>query len=103
MKKKKELTAEEVRHIAALAKLELTSEELKKYQKQLTKIFDYIDQIGEMKIEKEKEISHPSGATNAFREDKIATSQMLTQDQALSNAATKKKNGYFKVRAIFGQ
>lgn len=102
MKKNKKLTDEEVMHIANLARLILTTKELKKYGEQLIKIFDYIDQIGEMKTKKVEETSHPIGNNNVLREDKIDTSKMLSQEEALSNASSTKK-GYFKVKAIFEQ
>ncbi len=102
MKNKKTLSRNEVKRIAYLARLVLRVNEVKKLEKQLINIFDYIDQIGLMKAEKVKETSHPFGNVNVFREDEIDTSNMLTQDESLSNASAK-KSGYFRIKAIFDQ
>lgn len=100
MRKKKVLSQDDVRHIALLAKLLLNPEEVKKYEGQLIRIFDYIDLVAEMSTENTKETSHPTAVNNVFREDKIDKSRMLSQIEALSNAP-KSKNGYFIVKAIF--
>ena len=39
------LTKDEVKHVAKLANLPLTSEEEEKYSGQLSKILDYVDQL----------------------------------------------------------
>ena len=100
MAKKTEITEEEVKHIASLARIILSQEEIKKYKEQLIRIFDYINQISLMKTKKVIETSHPTNITNIFREDEIDDSKILKQEEALSNAV-KKKNGYFLVKAIF--
>ncbi len=94
------LSEDDVKHIASLARLLLNKEEIKKFKSQLVRIFEYINQISEMKTEKTKETSHPTDVTNIFREDRIDVSKMLSQEEALSNAP-RKKNGYFVVKAIF--
>ena len=96
----KELTPAEVQHIAKLAKLTLSEEEAQKFQKQLVKIFDYIDLIGEMEIGAVPETSHPTGGKNIFREDLVDNSVSLSQKEALKNAPETVK-GYFKTKAIF--
>lgn len=96
----KELTSQEVRHIAKLAKLTLSEEEIRKFQQQLAKIFDYIDSIGEMKTEQVLETSHPTGSKNIFRQDVVDNSTTLSQKEALKDAPETVK-GYFKTKAIF--
>lgn len=100
--KKSVVSPHEVKHVAHLARLNLTPKELRKFSGQLTKIFDYIGQIGEMKTEKVKETNQTTGTTNVTREDEIDTSRMFTQEEALSNAPAS-HNGYFKVKAIFDE
>lgn len=101
MKKKKILSENEVKHISQLAKLHLTPKEVKKYQQQLTKIFDYIDLIAEIKTNNVAETSHATGKVfNIFREDRIDKTKMLNQEEALSNSSSK-LNGFFRIKAIF--
>lgn len=45
------LTQEEVKHIADLARIELTEEEEKKYQEQLGRILDYVNKLSEAKTD----------------------------------------------------
>lgn len=96
----KELTPGQVKHIAQLAKLNFSEKELKKFQEQLAKIFDYIDLIGEIEIEKVPETFHPTGSKNVFREDIVDDSTVLAQEKVLENAPETYK-GYFKTKAIF--
>lgn len=94
----KELTEEEVQHIAKLARLQLSEEEVKQFQPQLTETLKFIAHLGEIKIEKILPTSQVSGNKNVFREDVIGPS--LTQEQALSGAR-RKHRGYFVTEAIF--
>ena len=41
------ITKEEVKHIAKLARLGLTEEEITKFQRELSKILDYIEKLGD--------------------------------------------------------
>ena len=45
------ISIEQVKKIAELARLELTSEEETKYQKQLSAILDYVGQLQELNVE----------------------------------------------------
>lgn len=94
------LRSEDIKHVAALARLPLKKSEISKFKDQLSKIFDYVDQIGEMKTENIQETSQVTGITNRTRPDKIRRETMLTQKEALKNAK-RKHQGYFVVKAIF--
>lgn len=43
-----ELTSEQVKHIADLARLKLTEEEIETYKNQLSNVLGYIDQLSEV-------------------------------------------------------
>lgn len=100
MKRNLKLSSDQVRHVAKLARLTLSPKEVEKFQKQLAKIFDYIDLIGEMKTANVEETSGTSGNENVFREDELEISRGLTQKEALSNTPAKDK-GFFRIKAIF--
>ncbi len=97
---KRKIDENTVKHIANLAKLDLSNDEINKYKQQLEKIFDYIDQISEMKTKNVHEKSNPSNIINRFREDLVDTTNSLSQEKVLSNASDK-KDGYFKIKSIF--
>lgn len=92
------LTEDEVKHVAKLAKLELSEEDLTKFQKQLSEIIEFVDQLTEVDTKDVIPTSQVTGLENIFREDKIKPS--FSQEEALANAPRKYK-GYFVVKAIF--
>ena len=92
------LTTDEVKHIAKLSRLNLTEEEIKKFQGQLSKIVDYISQLSEVDTSALVPTSQTTGLENVFRLDEIKLSS-LNQDEALSGT-DKTYNGYFVVDAI---
>lgn len=100
-KKRKPLISEtDVRHVAQLAKLYLRPGEIEKFRDQLSNIFEYVNQVGEMKTVGVSESSQVTGITNRFREDKVDKSRMFSQNQALTSAK-KKHQGYIVAKAIF--
>lgn len=98
--KNKKLTIEEVKHIAKLANLTLSEEEIGKYSDQLSQIVDLISRLVEVVTTNIKETSQVTGLSNVFREDEVDVTRTLTQEQALSNAKRSDK-GYFVVDSIF--
>lgn len=100
MKKKVDLTKEEILHLAKLANLILTEAEIAQFSKQLSSILDYISKLNEVDTEDIKEISQVTDLSNVKRTDKIDHKRKLEQALALKNARSIKED-YFKVRAIF--
>lgn len=93
------LTKTEVEHVARLAKLELTPNEITKFQGQLSKIVDYISQLSEVDTSSLEPTSQTTGLENVFRIDEIKTSSCLSQEETLSGT-DKTHNGYFVVDAV---
>ncbi|MFH1745008.1 MAG: Asp-tRNA(Asn)/Glu-tRNA(Gln) amidotransferase subunit GatC [bacterium] len=65
------LTKQEIEHIADLARLELSDEELKKYGSQLSDVLLYIDQLQNVDTENVGITAQVASLKNIFREDKI--------------------------------
>jgi aspartyl-tRNA(Asn)/glutamyl-tRNA(Gln) amidotransferase subunit C len=93
------LTKDEVLHVAKLAKLNLSDPEVKKFLPQLSKVVDYIGQLNEVDIKDVEPTAQVTGLENVYREDEINSTNVLSQDAALSGTE-KTYNGYFKVGAI---
>lgn len=93
------ISKEEVKHIADLARLELSEEEISKFQKELSSILEYVSQLSEVDTEKVEPTFQTTGLENVFREDKVEDHE-LSQKEALKNAPDK-KDGYFKVKPVF--
>lgn len=92
------LTIDQVKHVAKLANLTLTDQEVKKYSEQLSKILDYIDQINSVNISNVEPTFNVSGNETITQADKVSPS--LTQEEALSNASKKQEN-LFVTRGVF--
>ncbi|MFB6148651.1 MAG: Asp-tRNA(Asn)/Glu-tRNA(Gln) amidotransferase subunit GatC [Halobacteriales archaeon] len=80
--------AEEVRHIASLARIDLDEEELDEFARQFADILDYFDSLDEV-----PETDAESELVNVMRED--TRRDGLDQDEALQNAP-EREDGYFK-------
>jgi aspartyl-tRNA(Asn)/glutamyl-tRNA(Gln) amidotransferase subunit C len=93
------ITIKDVEYVANLAKLELSEEEKRRFQKELDNIIRYIDQLNELDTTNVPITSHVTFLQNVFREDKVLPS--LSSDQALANAP-EKKDGFFKVPRVIG-
>lgn len=100
MKKNSKLNKEDILHLAKLANLQLTEEEILKFQIQLGDIVNYFSKLNSVKTEGIEPIAQLTELVNTTREDKYSSDRVLSQDAALKNAKNK-KNGYFKVKAIF--
>lgn len=98
MAKKVQLTKEQVLHIAKLANLHLTPEEVEKLRNQLSQTLDYVEILNKVNTNKVELTSQVTGLKNVLREDKVTPS--LSQEEALSGTKNTEK-GYFKVKAIF--
>ena len=90
------LTEEEVRHIARLANLTLTDEEVKKFQKQLSETLKYVEVLNELDTDNVEPTSQVTGLMNISREDEIKPS--ISQKDSLSGA-TGKENNFFKTKS----
>ena len=89
MKVDKEL----IRNVASLARLELTEEEIKLFEKDFKEILDAFSKIDEVDTKETKESFQPVEMKNRLREDLVEDS--LSQEEALKNTEHK-KDGYFK-------
>ncbi len=78
------ISEEEVRHVANLARLGLTEEEVKKMSGQLGAILDSIEQIGELDLRDVPPTANALNLTNVLRPDEPR--KCLPQGVALSTA-----------------
>ncbi len=78
------ISQQEVEHVAHLARLHLSREELRTMTTQLDMILSYVAKLDELDTSSVEPTTHALSVTNAFREDKVKPS--LTQREALANA-----------------
>ncbi len=96
------ISKKEVEHMANLARLKLTDQEIKKYQKQLADILDYVDQLKKVKTDKVKPCTGGTNLENVFRQDQPRQSSLKTRQALLKNAPLK-KGDFIKTREVFKQ
>jgi len=94
-----DLTDKDISHIANLAKLSLSSEEIVKFKKQLSEIIGYVGHLKEVETTKVKPTSQTTNLQDVTRDDAANPKNSLTQNEALSGTE-EIHNGYFKVSAI---
>ncbi len=91
------LTPEQVKHVAELAKLGLTDEEIEMYCEQLSAILDYAAILGRLDTDAIQPTASVLPLKNVLRRDEAAPS--LTREEVLANAPSSRE-GYFQVKAI---
>lgn len=94
------ITRDEVAHLARLARLALTDEELDHYASQLDVILEAVARVSEVASEDVPPTSHPVPLTNVFRAD--VQRPGLDQGQALSGAPSA-EDGRFRVPRILDE
>ena len=93
------LTKEEIKHIADLARLELTEAELKKYGSQLSDVLNYIDQLKEVDTTDIEPTAQITGLENALREDEKEGWSERETEEALRQAP-ELESGQIKVKRV---
>jgi aspartyl-tRNA(Asn)/glutamyl-tRNA(Gln) amidotransferase subunit C len=87
----------DVKYVAHLARLQLSSDEEKKLSAQLGHILGYIEKLNELDVTGVEPTAHAVPMVNVTRPDKIQPS--LPHDEALRNAPAR-ANGLFMVPKI---
>lgn len=85
------ISKNEVEHVANLARLNLSDDELETMTGQLDTILSYVDKLEELDTSEVKPTTHVFSVSNAFREDEVKDS--LSQDEAVKNGP--EQNGEF--------
>lgn len=78
------LTAQDVKKVARLARLDLSPQEIEAFTPQLAKVLGYVEQLAEVETEDVEPMAHAADIHNVFREDEPAPS--LPREAALQNA-----------------
>ncbi|HEY0499220.1 MULTISPECIES: Asp-tRNA(Asn)/Glu-tRNA(Gln) amidotransferase subunit GatC [Kutzneria] len=94
------ISRDEVAHLARLARLAVTDDELDLFAGQLDAILNAVAQVSEVSQQDVPPTSHAVPLTNVFREDVVRP--CLTQQQALAGAPAAEE-GRFRVPRILGE
>jgi aspartyl-tRNA(Asn)/glutamyl-tRNA(Gln) amidotransferase subunit C len=91
------LTRSQVEHVAQLARLGLTDEEMEALASELSSILEYIDQLEQLDTSSIAPTAQVGELVDVMREDEVTPS--LDVEEALANAPSRDGN-YFRVRAM---
>jgi aspartyl-tRNA(Asn)/glutamyl-tRNA(Gln) amidotransferase subunit C len=94
------LSPKDVAKVGMLARLALTESDLERMTGELSKIVDFVSQLGELDTSEIEPLAHPLDTRNVFRDDVPAPS--LTTEQALANAP-RQDGSCFLVPAVLGE
>ena len=94
------LSTEQVIHIAKLARLHLTIEEVETYRHQIDSILSYIEKLQEVDTTGVPELQHTQEMTNVFRDDMVEACDATTREIALENFAYR-QGDLLEVQAVF--
>jgi len=94
------LTPEEVRHIALLAHLGLTDDDVAKFQHQLSDILDYFEQLRAVDTEGVPPTAYPLDLHNVMRDDET---EPCTDPEEVMKNAPRQEGGFFRVRAVLDE
>jgi aspartyl-tRNA(Asn)/glutamyl-tRNA(Gln) amidotransferase subunit C len=95
-----DMTPETVRHLAELARIALSEDEISRLAGELSAIVDSVEAISKVPLDDVVPTSHPVPLGNVFRDDVVG--QTLTTEQALAGAPDH-DGSRFRVTAILGE
>jgi aspartyl-tRNA(Asn)/glutamyl-tRNA(Gln) amidotransferase subunit C len=74
----------DVEYVAELARIQLTPDEIKTFESQLSLVLEHVLKLNEVDVSQVEPMAHSFPIYNVFRED--VTRESLDQEAALSNA-----------------
>ena len=94
------LSADEVRKVAELARLDMSDTDVETMTGQLNAIIDYINELQQVDTAGIEPMAHALDLHDVFRADESRPS--LSADEALANAPAR-KDEFYRVPPVFGE
>lgn len=91
------ITTEEVRHIATLARVGMTDDEVERMRDQMSNILEQFDVLGQVDTRDVEPTGHSAGLRTVMRGDSVEPS--ADRDDILSNAPRRQED-LIRVRAV---
>lgn len=92
-----EITKEQVKHVADLARLTFSDDELVTFAKQMDDVIQYAERLNELDTEDVVPTTHVMDVRNVLREDEARPS--MNREDVLKNAPAS-KDGQFEVPSV---
>lgn len=94
------ITKKDVKHIAALARIELTAAEEKRFEKELSAILGFVEKLNEVNTTNVAPMTGGTDLENIVRKDEQINKSLEEKTSALVSAAPEKKGGWIKVLPV---
>lgn len=78
------VSVEEVRYIAALARLQFTEQQERRLAREMSEVLDYVEKLNELDTSAVPPMSHVLDLHNVYRVDEVE--RRITREEALKNA-----------------
>ena len=91
------LTSEEVRHVAALARVAMTDDEVELMRSQLSNILEHVSVLNEVDTDGVEPTGHSVDVTSVMRDDEVADSSQM--EDVLANAPSR-QDDFIRVKAV---
>lgn len=93
------LTAEDVKNIAYLARLDIHNNDVADYTGNLSKIIDFIDQLESASTDEIEPMAHPLNMVQRLRDDQVTATD---QRERLQKLAPQTAEGLYLVPRVIG-
>ncbi len=93
------LNLDEVRHVAKLARLNLSHEQLQQYRRELSSVIAHIAKLNELDVQGVEPMAQPHDLTNRLDDDEVVAPMPVEQ---VLGAAPAVKDRFLAVPKVFG-
>lgn len=97
------ITKKDVEHIAHLARIKLSDEEKRKFEKELSAILLFVEKLNEVNAESVEPLSGGTDLESVMREDRQIDLDLEKKSGFLVASAPETKEHWIRVKAVFGQ
>lgn len=94
------ISSDDAAHVARLARLELTPDELDRYTGQLDAVLDHAADLEALDLDGVEPMAHPYPLVNVLRDDEVGAT--VDRDEVLASAPSA-EDGRFRVPPILGE
>lgn len=94
------ISSDQVAHVARLARIELTSDEIDHYTGHLGRVLEHARELEDLDLADVPPLAHPFPLHNVFRDDVAASS--VDRDEVLDQAPAA-SHGQFEVPPVLGE
>lgn len=94
------ITRDEVAHVARLARLDLTTEEVDTFTDQLAKVLEHARDVEALDVAEVPPTAHPYPLANVLRPDEV---RPCLDRQDVLDAAPRAEGGQFRVPPVLGE